>query len=225
MCGRFAQNVIEEEVLALFDLPSTTSFPENRANYNGAPTQKFIICRHNGRGEASLASISWGLVPFWSKDCSMGSRLINARSETIAEKPSFKYAFRQRRCLVPANGWFEWQRQGNSKQPYYIRSTDGLMAFAGIWETWAGEEGIHETFSLLTRQAVPALENIHHRQPVVVNPGDFDSWIMPDSTGAELMTVINSDPPCFDAWPVTTLVNNSRNNVPEVMVKTTDLFD
>ena len=225
MCGRFAQNVIEEEVLDLFDLPPATNFPANRANYNGAPTQKFIICRNDDHGQASLARVAWGLVPFWSKDRTIGARLINARSETVAEKPSFKYAFRQRRCLVPANGWFEWQRQGNGKQPYFIQLAEGLpMAFAGIWETWAGEENVHESFALLTRQAVPDLEDIHHRQPVVVKPGDFASWIKEGNTKAELMAVINAEPPIFDAWPVSSLVNNARNNVPEVMARTNLLF-
>ena len=213
MCGRFSQGVIEEDILDLFDLPPETNIPYMQPRYNGAPTQEFITCRQDNAGFRSISTIKWGLIPFWAKDQSIGSKLINARSETVSQKPSFKHAFRQKRCLVPANGWFEWQRKGQCKQPYYVQLEDGLlMAFAGIWETWAGVEGIHETFAILTRNAIPELAEIHHRQPVVVNRSDFDTWLFPDSPRDNLIDVINAEPPSFEAWPVSPLVNNTRNN-------------
>lgn len=218
MCGRFSQGVIEEDLLDLFDLPTETSIPYMPPRYNGAPTQEFIACRQDNEGFRSISTIKWGLIPFWAKDQSIGSKLINARSETISEKPSFRYAFRQRRCLVPANGWFEWQHRGQSKQPYYIQLEEGLlMAFAGIWETWEGEEGILETFALLTRNAIPELAEIHHRQPVVVSRDDFDTWLFPDSPREKLIDVINAEPPGFEAWPVSPLVNNAKNNTNTIM--------
>ncbi len=218
MCGRFSQGRIEDDLQDLFDLSDTGNLPALPAKYNGAPTQNFITCRHDKNGQRSLAHLTWGLVPFWSRDRSIGNRLINARSETVDQKPSFRQAFRQRRCLIPANGWFEWQRKEGGKQPYFIQLQGGSpLVMAGIWENWTGEDGILETFSLLTRDACPDLRSIHHRQPVVVDRNDFDTWLYPDSSKTELQAVIEAPSPTFEAWPVSTLVNNARNNVPEIM--------
>lgn len=221
MCGRFSQGRIEDDLQDLFDLSDTGNLhdpQDSSPRYNGAPTQNFITCRHDGNEQRELAHLTWGLVPFWARDRSIGNRLINARSETVAQKPSFRQAFRQRRCLIPANGWFEWQRKESGKQPYFIQLQGGsLLVMAGIWESWTGEDGILETFSLLTRDACPELRSIHHRQPVVVNQHDFDTWLYPDSSKTELKAVIEAPPPAFEAWTVSTLVNNARNNVPEIM--------
>ncbi len=219
MCGRFAQGLIEDEVMDFFELSKIVNFPPYQPKYNGAPTQNFILCRHNESEHRSLASLTWGLVPFWAKERSIGTRLINARSETVDKKPSFRNAFRCRRCLVPANGWFEWQRKDGNTQPYYIQLTGGLlMAFAGIWETWVGEDGTLETFSILTRDAITKLKSIHHRQPILVEQDCFDTWLDADSSKEDLNKVILANPPEFEAWPVSNLVNNARNNVSEVMV-------
>ena len=121
-------------------------------------------------------------MPAWAKDLKLGARMINARSETVHEKPAFRSAFRRRRCVIPVNGWFEWRREGGEKQPYWIRPADAeAFSLAGLWERWdRGEEPV-ETFTILTTEVSPALADIHHRQPVIVGDGEVDAWLDPAS--------------------------------------------
>lgn len=217
MCGRFSQLFAWQDVNDLFDLAPDHAAINLQPRYNGAPTQDFIACLVTETGIRVVRKLRWGLVPYWAKDRSIGARMINASSETVAEKPSFRNAFRQRRCLVPANGWFEWQRSGEGKLPHYIRKPDsGPMAFAGIWERWTGEATAIETFSILTRDAIPELHAIHHRQPVVIEPPDFDNWLDSGQSLEVVSELIRAIPPEFCPVRVSSLVNNARNNVAEV---------
>ena len=141
MCGRFTLTVSPEELADLFDLPAP---PEQLAmRYNIAPTQPVGVVRLSPRtGEREWALTVWGLIPSWSKDPSIGARMINARAETVDEKPSFRAAFKRRRCIVPASGFYEWRKTNGAKQPYYITSATGdILGFAGLWEQWSGPDG------------------------------------------------------------------------------------
>jgi len=182
MCGRFSQRMSLHEIDDLYQLieAPSTDLPEPR--WNGRPTQNFAVCRLRADGPREATPLRWGLVPSWSRDRRMTGQMINARAETITLKPAFRSAFRSRRCLVPANGWFEWRRLGSGgKRPWFIESADSFpLSFAAIWERWSqGEESV-ETFSILTEAACPELRHLHHRQPVVVAPERFEEWLATD---------------------------------------------
>ena len=137
MCGRFTQQLSEDEMRNLFGLTQPTLPLDLPPRYNGAPTQDFAACRLDEMGRRVVTRLRWGLVPSWAKDVGIGARLINARAETVSDKPAYRAAFRARRCLVPANGWFEWQRAGRSKQPWFVALADGSpVSFAALWERW-----------------------------------------------------------------------------------------
>lgn len=181
MCGRFT-SLLSPELLSvireIFDLP-TPDHIEPR--YNIAPTQTAWVIRTIG-DHNQLDQLKWGLIPSWAKDPKIGNSLINARSETVAEKPSFRHAIKKCRCIIPANGFFEWEHIGEKKQPNYIRMTDdGLMAFAGIWEHWkAPEDGTAiETFSILTTESNQLIAPLHDRMPVILRPYDYSLWLDP----------------------------------------------
>lgn len=171
MCGRFTLTSPVERLAKQFEL--TGDLPDLSPSYNIAPTQKIAAVAENSEGERKLGRLQWGLVPRWSKDPEIGSKMINARAETVAEKNSFKSAFKKRRCLIPADGFYEWARTetgSGPKQPYYIRLETGTpYAFAGLWETWEGEDGrkIHST-TIITTEANEFMSGIHHRMPVIV---------------------------------------------------------
>ena len=142
-------------------------------------------------GRREIAKLRWGLVPSWAKNQGMGVRLINARAETVHTKRSYGAALRSRRCLVPANGWFEWQRTGHGKQPYFLALADGLaVTFAALWERWEQGADSLESFTIITRAATPALADIHHRQPAVIGPDRFDDWLDLSSPVPELLDLV-----------------------------------
>lgn len=183
MCGRFTLHAAPEEVAAWFGL---SELPVLAPRYNIAPTQPVGIVRHATQAPGrEWALVHWGLIPSWSKDPTMGARMINARSETAAEKPSFRAAMRRRRCLIPATGFYEWKAAGRVKQPYYIRPTVGhLLAFAGLWETWLGPDGSEiDSCTILTTEANEMMASLHDRMPVLIEPADFDEWL---GTGKDL---------------------------------------
>ena len=179
MCGRFSQMMTWRQVHDLYQLlGSRPVHPSERRN--GCPTQDFAVCRLDPDGSGEAASLRWGLVPPWAKDRRMAGRMINARSETVKDKPAFRAAFRSRRCLIPANRWFEWRREGSDgpKRPWLIESADGLpLSFAGIWERWSHGRASIETFSILTEEASEELRHLNHRQPVVIAPSCFGEWL------------------------------------------------
>ena len=152
MCGRFTQQLPTEEICDLYSVRGTPLGPHQRARYNGAPGQDFIACRVDEDGDRAIALLRWGLVPSWARDATIANRLINARSESVHNKPSFRAAFRSRRCLIPADGWFEWRQTGRGKQPFFLTPADGSpLSFAALWEHWDPGGGPLETFTIDSR--------------------------------------------------------------------------
>lgn len=213
MCGRYSLTSPPEAMVRLFGLDAAPNWP---ARYNIAPTQMAPVVLASGGGRRAT-TMRWGLVPSWAKDISIGARMINARAETVAEKPSFRAAFRKRRCLVPADGFYEWTGKKGAKQPYSIRPADGVpFAFAGLWEAWrpANDEPV-ESFTIVTTEAGPSIAAIHHRMPVVVPAGAFDAWLDAASTPEALHEVIaQASETEFVATAVSRHVNDVRNDDP-----------
>jgi putative SOS response-associated peptidase YedK len=186
---------------------------EWRPRFNIAPTQPVAGVRRGSSGrEAAL--LHWGLIPSWSKDPAIGSRMINARAETLSSKPSF----RKRRCLILADGFYEWQKTGGrSKQPYLIRLRDSRpFAFAGLWESWSGGDTVVESCTIITTEPNALLAEIHDRMPVILHEQDYDRWLDPAiQDGGELESLLVAYPAEQMAYdPVSTLVNNPRNDAP-----------
>ena len=178
MCGRFVGFTAAKALQELF--PIDVIDAEVTPNYNVAPTQEILaIVRHDNQNH--LEKLHWGLVPFWAKDAGIGSRMINARSETAATKPSFRNAFKNRRCLILADGFFEWAGKSGQKQPMYLTLPSGRpFAFAGLWETWdnQGKEPLpYRSAAILTREASESVMHIHNRMPVILKPKAFDIWL------------------------------------------------
>ena len=219
MCGRFVLRASSEAMMTLFDLAEA---PILAPRYNIAPTQPVAIVRVDPDRSLMIphrewTHVVWGLIPSWAKDPSMGVRMINARSETAAEKPSFRAAMKYRRCLVPADGFYEWQKLPGGKQPMFIHRPDHApFAIAGLWERWTSPDGsLIESCTLLTTSPNAMMANLHNRMPVILDPADYDMWldaghVKPDAAQHLLR-------PCPDEWltayPVSTVVNNARNEV------------
>lgn len=214
MCGRYGLVVQGNDIRRMFGLAECDGrlLPPR---YNIAPTQAVAVVRRGAQG-AELAPMRWGLLPAWLKDPKDTPLLINARAEGVAEKPAFRNAFRRRRCLVPASGFYEWQaRPGRAKQPYWIRRADGEpLAFAGLWETWRGGDGSEiDSAAIVTTEANALLRPIHSRMPVVVAPADFELWLSPEATPEELARLLA--PPADDlleAVPVSARVNSAADD-------------
>ena len=223
MCCRFTQQLSAEEICDLYCVQGTP-LPNRRARYNGAPGQGFATCRVDDDGASAIDLLRWGLVPSWARDTKIGSRLINARSETVHSKPSFRAAFRSRRCLIPADGWFEWRQTGSGKQPYFLRLSDGSpLSFAALWERWDQDGMPLETFTIITTVASPELQDIHHRQPAIIEPRWFSDWLDPMTPHPALLEVVR-EPYCgpFEKRPVSTRVNSVRNDDPEILLPITE---
>ncbi|MEX0853580.1 MAG: SOS response-associated peptidase [Bauldia sp.] len=213
MCGRYTLTATPEELQALFGYLDSEPQPPR---YNIAPTQPIAIVRE-AEGACRLALVRWGLVPWWVEDPAKFKLLINARGETAQRTPAFRDAMRARRCLVPASGFYEWQRiQGKSKQPYWLRPrAGGLIAFAGLWERWTDRAGqAIESGCILTTTANATVAPIHDRMPVVIGPRDFDRWLSGGerAAGGELLGPPPAD--LLEAVPVGTRVNKVDNDDP-----------
>jgi len=182
-------------------------------SYNVAPTQQVAAVLED-EGGRRLEMLRWGLVPSWADDPDIGARMINARSETAPEKPSFRSAFRRRRCLIPADGFYEWKRENGGKQPYYFRMHDGRpFAFAGLWESWEKGDGTLRTCTILTTRANAVLEDVHDRMPVILPHDAYNAWLDPDADReelGELMIPYGGDD--LETYPVSRFVNSPRNN-------------
>jgi len=213
MCGRFAFYSPHEAVTRIFGVAGATPV---EPRYNIAPTQFVAAVRADAAGRRALAMLHWGLVPSWAKEKSIGARMINARAETLGEKPSFRGAYRRRRCLVLADGWYEWQRSGPAKQPYFITFGDGEpFGMAGLWETWrdpAGGEPL-ESCCIVTTAAAPELAQVHDRMPVIIPAERRDEWLDPgnDAAGALDGFLVPWARGGLEARPVSRRVNSARN--------------
>ena len=208
MCGRFAFYSPSEATAELFGVSGALPV---EARYNIAPTQYVAAIRTGEGGARELAMLRWGLVPFWARDPAIGNRMINARAETVAEKPAFRAAYRHRRCLVLADGFYEWHREGSVKTPYYISAADGRpFAFAALWENWnskESDESIQST-TLITTEANEFMTSLHHRMPVVLSPATAGTWL---AGGEDALAYALEHIPELRAWPVDRRVNNARN--------------
>lgn len=215
MCGRYTQLATWEELVRFFDLIPTQA-PNLKARYNIAPTQDAPVVRLGTSGR-ELSSERWSLVPSWSKEPRSKYNLINARLETVEEKPSFRGAFKSCRCLIPADGWYEWKKRDDGKQPYYIRpGEDGPFAFAGVWERWEGADGAFDSYAILTTEAVAPLRDLHHRMPVVITDCTrFGPWIDPETPQGDLRDLLDMADVTFSHYPVNRSVNNARHDAPD----------
>ncbi len=212
MCGRFSLVATGEDVAEHYQL---SEIPFVAPRYNIAPTQPVAAVRLDQAGRREFTFFQWGLIPSWSKDPAMGSKMINARAETAAEKPAFRAAFKRRRCLLPATGYYEWQQVNGRKQPMYIHAAGGgILSLAGLWEIWqSGDGGLLETCTILTTTPNGLMEPIHNRMPVIVDPLDYGTWLDPDTPAAQLQHLLR---PYGDeglaAYPVSTAVNRPQND-------------
>jgi putative SOS response-associated peptidase YedK len=222
MCGRFVSASPPEELARYFDAEPVLEHPLS-INYNVAPTSDVYVVLSSG-DTRRIEPMHWGLVPGWAKDPKIGNRMINARAETLAEKASFKAAFRRRRCIVPADGFFEWRMLPGvkHKEPTYITHPDGTpLAFAGLWEVWKDKEHPGEALhscTIITTAANDTMAPVHDRMPVILEPATFDHWLDPDCNDLDDLgrLLIPARSP-LTMWPVSTAVNSVRNKGPELI--------
>ena len=221
MCGRFAFYSPSEAAAALFGVSGSLPVEQR---YNIAPTQYVAAVRIGDDNERELVMLRWGLVPSWAKDPSVGNRMINARAETVAEKPSFRAAYRRRRCVVLADGFYEWRRAGDNKTPYFISLASGKpFALAGLWENWHDKESDEsiQTTTLITTEANDFMRPLHHRMPMVLETVAANDWLGGDT--AMLEAAAGNCPP-LQAWPVDRRVNNARNEGDELIKPDGDIL-
>ena len=217
MCGRFSLHSNPHVVELQFGLAQT---PELAPRYNVAPGTPILGVRADERHARHATLLRWGLIPSWAKDPSIGHRMINARAEHIAEKPAFRNALRRRRCIIPADGFFEWRAAGARKQPYYVRSAgDELFGFAGLYEYWKGPEGLVASCTIITTEANALMRPLHDRMPVILDAADYAHWLDPDNPDPEsLVAILRPAPPeRMTAYPVGLRVNNVRNDDPALI--------
>jgi putative SOS response-associated peptidase YedK len=212
MCARYSLTLSVDEIGRLFGVPE---LPNLAPRYNIAPTQTAPVVRRGVAGKRELALLRWGLVPSWARDGKPATALINARAETVAEKPSFRAAFKARRCLVPADGFYEWHTLGRAKQPYRIGlAGGGLFAMAGLWERWEPRqpgEGAIESFTIIVTDANQRVAAVQDRMPVILAPGDHEAWLSGDADAARaLLKPYPSEAMTLVA--VSSRVNNVRND-------------
>jgi putative SOS response-associated peptidase YedK len=205
MCGRYSLHSNPDVIALMFGL---SEIPAYQPRYNIAPTAQVLIIKQN-----EAAMVRWGLVPRWAKDPSAGARMNNARAETVAQKPSFREAYRKRRCLIPANGFYEWKLENGLKQPYYVHPAGAeLFAFAGLWEQWKDPHRFLETCAIITTEANEKMAKVHDRMPVILDTRDFPRWL----AGEEgLLHPCSSK--VIDIHRVSRAVNNARNDLPELI--------
>lgn len=234
MCGRIYSTYTEEELSARYFNRRPIRMPALESRYNTAPSQNLPVLRRLTPrlpdDSLQLDLFRWGLVPSWAEDIKIGYKMINARAETLSQKPSFRQAFQKRRCVVPVSGFYEWKRlDAQTKQPFAIRlgapglatTNQNIMSLAGIWETWQSKSGdaVH-SFSIITTSANSVMAKIHDRMPVILAPEQETTWLDPEIQDLSLLqTLLNPCPPeWLEAFEVSQLVNNPRNNRPENLV-------
>ncbi|MCD8485998.1 MAG: SOS response-associated peptidase [Desertifilum sp.] len=216
MCGRFSLTVSPEAIAQQFNL---SQVPDSQPRYNIAPSQNIAtLVKSKEIPEKQFQWMRWGLVPSWAKDIKIGYKLINARVETVTEKPSFRSAIKQRRCLILADGFYEWQKQGKQKQPYYFQLESGdVFAFAGLWETWNSPEDERViSCTILTTAADAVVSPIHERMPIIVPSQHYQAWLDPEITTPQdiLPLLSEGDRDRLQAKPASTMVNNPKYDSP-----------
>jgi putative SOS response-associated peptidase YedK len=204
------------------------SLPPISPRFNIAPTQQVGVVRQDPSGQREFVWMHWGLVPHWAKDPKIGSQMINARSESAATKPAFRDSFRRRRCLIVADGFYEWKKEGRKKQPYHIRMKDGSpLAFAGLWDRWGSEPNRLESCTILTTSAIELLADLHERMPVILDPAEYEAWLATAEADAPALQ------PMLDACPADALevaaanprANSVANDDPDVLSPPRLLFE
>ncbi|MCO4811063.1 MAG: SOS response-associated peptidase [Gammaproteobacteria bacterium] len=221
MCGRFAFYSPSEAAAALFGVSVSV---EVQPRYNIAPTQFIAAIRDGENSERELVMLRWGLVPFWAKDPSIGNKMINARAETVAEKPAYRAAYRHRRCIVLADGFYEWRREVDVKTPHFISLASGEpFALAGLWENWTDKKSGEslQTTTLITTAANDFMTPLHHRMPVILEAGTAGEWL---AGSADLLDNVAAITPALQAWPVDRRVNNARNEGEELVGAVGDIL-
>lgn len=212
MCGRYALKASAAELIEHFQLLSCPNFGPR---YNIAPTSIISVIRYKPDEGRVGQLVKWGLVPSWAKDPSIGAKMNNARGETVAEKPSFRTSFAKHRCLIPANGFYEWQTKAGKKQPYYIRPAEPgrLFAFAGLLAAWKGQDGqVLVTTCIITTTPNEIMSPIHDRMPVILQPGQFDTWLDPQNQDVQALKemIVPCSADGMVAYPVSSAINNGR---------------
>jgi len=218
VCGRFFLDADLDTLVDHFRV-ERLAFPVGAyRRYNIAPTQTAPVVRQ-GPGGRTLALLRWGLVPFWADDPKLGTRMINARAERVAQAPAYRHAFRRRRCLVPASGFYEWRPGAGGKQPYAIVPAQApLFAFAGLWERWEKGETPLESFTLIVTDANAALRPIHDRMPVILRAEDYALWLDPRTDPARLQALLRpAEDAAVRAYPVSQRVNDPRHDDPDLI--------
>ena len=213
MCGRYSLTTPVDHLIEVFDVPPVTF--DYRPRYNIAPSQAVPVVSSDKRG-ARLGLLRWGLVPAWADDPAIGSLMINARAETLLDKPSFRKAAVSRRCLVPADGFYEWAKEGNRKVPYWIHSPDREpMGLAGIWERWHpdGPEPVY-CMAIITVDANEGIQHLHHRMPAIVPAVHRKAWLDAQTPVADALSLLEPYEGVLEAYPVSTLVNSPANDEP-----------
>ena len=211
MCGRFAFYSPRESVQEYFGVEVPFAF---EPRYNVAPSQEVMVIRQQANTQPETEMLKWGLVPFWAKDSEIGSRMINARAETVAEKPAFRQAFKQRRCVILADGFYEWHTEEGRKTPYFISfKVDHPFGMAGLWENWhANDQPPLETCTIITTAASRSISRLHERMPVILDAPTTMDWIQPECEPDALLAMLKScDDGEIQAWPVSRTVNNPAN--------------
>jgi putative SOS response-associated peptidase YedK len=216
MCGRYRLSRRKQVVEEYFESPSDEE--DWNPRYNIAPTQPVAAIRQAGQNRI-LSIMRWGLVPSWASDISIGARLINGRSETVLEKPAFRDSFRLRRCLVPADGFYEWKKAGKERYPFhFVMKDSSLFAFAGVWDRWRSPAGqVVESCSILTTAPNELLEGVHDRMPVILPQRHYQTWLTAPATESQRLAelLVPFDASVMQRYPVSSLVNKPENDVPE----------
>jgi putative SOS response-associated peptidase YedK len=215
MCGRFV-NIEKFEKLAVNYSAKPFKGQEWHGSYNIAPTQMIPVIVEEPEGR-ELRLMKWGLVPFWAKDAKIGNSMINARAETIKDKPGFRDSFKNKRCIIPAHGFFEWRKLTSAKEPYYFSPQEGMFSLAGLWSAWVSPENIElETCTIVTTDANKIVKPIHDRMPVILEHNSMATWLSPTTKPKELLEILL---PCPDeqmkCFAVSKMVNSPKNNGPE----------
>lgn len=224
MCGRFVSSTPPDQLAEYFDVDVVPEQLSDRGpNFNTAPTTGIVVVYAEG-GTRCMDSFRWGLVPSWAKDVSVGNRMINARAETVASKPAFRRAFAKRRCIIPADGFYEWKAapgggKGAKKQPYFIHRPDGEpFAFAGLWEVWKGDTAVPpaaplRSCTIVTTEANDKMSELHDRMPAILPRAAWDDWLSPEVDDTELLGrfLVPAPSEIIEFHPVSTEVNNVRN--------------